>query len=208
MKNHFRMFLIGACAIACITVGRAALAVDKPAAPIPVTPKLDTQVKLAIVSGDNQTSLLAPPLVITSAGIPPPKGNLLPSPLLVKITNSDGKPIAHAPIVFTCHLWTGWTCQMSQDGNKTDTITVMTNESGIAQINAGSLYVSCSQSQWKAGISGPRTATGGWGPLPFTVTTAYGITPATGITSATFSMSLYYVIKGNGGVSGGESSAG
>jgi len=207
MKNYFRMFLIGTCAIACIAVGRAALAVDKPAAPIGLAPKVDAQVKLAIVSGNNQVALMTPP-VGNYATLPPPKGNpALQSPLSVKITNADGKPIAHAPIVFTCHPWTGWTCQISQDGNKTDTITIMTNESGVAQINAFGLYASCSQSWWNA-PTGPRTGNGGFGPLTFTVATAYGITPATGITSATFNVLLYYTFPGNTGGSGSQSSAG
>jgi hypothetical protein len=124
------------------------------------------------------------------------------------MTTSDGKPIVHAPIVFTCHIAAGIACRLSQDGNTTDTITIIANESGLAQINAGDgVYVSIPNNQPVSGpVCGGPYSSHGARSFSFTVTAVYGKTSAN-ITSVTFPESICFPYP-PASAAGSESSAG
>src|ERR1700676_1863364 len=137
MKSPFRWYLIGACALACIAIGQPTLAATRVAATVGAPSKLESNVKLTIVSGNNQVFTYQQP------GTPCPYTNCnwpsMPytfSALAVKLTTLGGLPIPYASIVFTFHLPSGpWVCQFKPSGPLTGTISITTDRLGVATLN-------------------------------------------------------------------------
>lgn len=153
-RTRVRRFVIGTYAIACIAFGRTVLADEKqqPSVPLLVAPKVEPQVKLVTVPSSDRGVAFAD--FAPNAQF---QGYVtLFGPLVVKATNAAGQPVALVPLVFNCHVAAGWACQIPQGSNKADTITILTNQSGLAQIGADpGLYVSATPSQSAAATPAP-----------------------------------------------------
>jgi hypothetical protein len=145
MKSSFRWYIIGACALAYIAIGQPALAdthVPSIVGAIGGAPaKVESNVKLAIVSGNNQLftgpKLTGTPCPYTNGFCNFPAYKVTFSALTVKLTNlGGGVPIANAAIVFTCHMPAGWLCQFSPSGPSNGTTSIVTTDrNGVATLD-------------------------------------------------------------------------
>src|ERR1700692_1513207 len=120
MKSSFRWYIIGACALAYVAIGQPALAdthVPSVVGAIGGAPaKVESNVKLAIVSGNNQLftgpELTGTPFPSTNGDRTFPAYKVTYYARAVNVTNlGSSVPIANAAIVVTCHMPAGWLCQ-------------------------------------------------------------------------------------------------